>query len=159
MKLFFSLFFCFIITLNAQQTTINFSLETIEGDYVSLEQYLKEGPVYISFWALWCQPCRAELKVLQDIHKKFNKSGFNVVAINIDNTKSLAKVESFCSSQQFSFPVLLDPNSQVFRQFNGQALPYSLLINQQGEIVKIRTGYLPGDEKFIEEDIALLLNK
>jgi len=134
----------------------NLSVEDLNGNLVNLSD-LNKNILYINFWALWCQPCRAELKVLQDIYEEYNKSGVMFVGINIDTPKSLAKVKAFCSSQRISFPILLDPNSQLMNALNGQALPYSLLVDKNGDIVKIRTGYQTGDEKLIKEDLDALL--
>ncbi len=142
---------------NAQNQLINFSLEDLNGKNRTLAEFLEKGPVYINFWALWCQPCRAELKTMQAIYEKYSEKGFTLLAISIDTPRSLAKVKSFFASQNFTMPCLLDPNSKVFEKLNGQSLPYSILIDKSGKIVKTRTGYLPGDEKFIEQDIVKLL--
>jgi thioredoxin-related protein len=44
----------------------------------------------------------------------------------------------------------------VFQAFNGQNIPFSVLIDKDGKVVKRRIGYLPGDEKEIEADILRL---
>ncbi|KAF0161671.1 MAG: deoxyguanosinetriphosphate triphosphohydrolase [Ignavibacteria bacterium] len=143
----------------AQESQVkNLSAEDLNGNLVKLSMY-NNKILYISFWALWCQPCRAELKVLQNIFEEFEKKDVYFVGINIDTPRSLAKVKAFCSSQKITFPILLDPNSQLLNALNGQALPYSLLVDKDGKIVKIRTGYQTGDEKFIKDDINTLLNK
>ena len=56
------------------------------------------------------------------------------------------------------YPIVLDPNNQIFQKYNGQVMPYSLLINTIGEIEYKHTGYLPGDEVKLEEEINKLLN-
>ena len=140
-----------------QSSRIRFTLDNLEGESKTLESFLRKGPVYISFWALWCEPCKSEMKALQSLQDKFAEQGFTVLAINTDTPKSNAKVKAFVKTQRFTFPVLLDPNSQVFSQLNGKALPYSLLLHRSGKIVKVRTGYLPGDEKDIEQDVVKLL--
>ena len=142
-----------------EEKKLEIELETLDGETELLTTYLKEGPVYINFWALWCEPCKSEIKVLQQIHQKYNEYGFNVLAINHDTQKSLAKVKSFVATQNFSFPIFIDPNGEVFEQLNGKNIPYSLLIDRDGTIVKTRTGYFHGDEKDIEKDILPLLKK
>lgn len=137
---------------------LNFSLENINGELVSFDNYTAKGPVYLSFWALWCNSCKSELKALNPLYEKYKEKGLTILAINIDTPKSTAKVKSYISAHKFTMPVLLDPNVKVFELLNGQLLPYSLLIDTNGKILKVRKGFLPGDEKYIEEEISKLLS-
>jgi len=132
-------------------------LEGIDGKKYSLHEFLKEGPVYLCFWALWCIPCRAELKDLNSIQTMYKDKKVTILAINIDSPKSTAKVRSYVSTQKFNFKVLLDPNSNLFETLSGKNLPYSLLVNQNGEIIKTRNSYLPGDKQSIIEDFDQIL--
>jgi thiol-disulfide isomerase/thioredoxin len=151
------LIFSVSLVFSQKKTELDFTLETLDGEKVTLSEYLKKGPVYINFWAMWCIPCRSELKQLQPIYEAYKDSGFTILSINIDSPKSLTKVQSYVSSQNYTIPIFIDPNSRILEKLNGKYLPYSVLINQEGKIVKIRTGFLPGDEKEIEKDILELL--
>lgn len=162
-KIFPLLIFSFLIgSIYSQTRTLpDFSLESISGEKYSLYKLLDKGPVYINFWALWCVPCRAELKALQSIYEQLKNSNINIVAINIDSPRSSSKVKSFISSMKYTFSVLLDTNQEVFQKFGGSSLPYSILIDQNGKIVRLRNSFLPGDEKEILKEIenVLLENK
>jgi peroxiredoxin len=150
--------FLLIPNLYSQSKSVpDFKLETITGERVTLYELLKSGPVYINFWAMWCVPCRTELKAIQQIYDQFRDKGVSVVTINIDSPRSNSKVKSFISGQKYTFPVLLDPNQEVFKKLNGNSLPYSLLIDRDGNIRKVRNSYLPGDEKEITKDIQSIL--
>jgi peroxiredoxin len=159
MKKLYNLFFFLLLTnLFAQPKFIpDFKLETISGEKVSLYELLSSGPVYINFWAMWCVPCRAELKAIQQIYDEFKYKGVNIITINIDSPRSTSKVKSFVAGQRYTFPVLLDPNQEIFKKLNGYNLPYSLLIDRNGKVVKVRNSYLPGDEKEIVKDIQSIL--
>ena len=139
------------------QENFNFSLETLDDEEIQFSEFAKEGVVLVNFWALWCKPCRIEMKVLQKLYKKFNESGFEIIGVNQDTPRSLAKVESFISSLNVSYKIGLDPNGAFFRMFNGQALPLTLLF-KDGEIVYQSTGYLPGDEFKLEAEIIKALD-
>lgn len=135
----------------------DFNLESISGERVSFHQLIQIGPVYLNFWALWCVPCRAELKALQQIYEQFKDKNISIVAINIDSPKSSSKVKSFISGMKYTFPVLMDSNQEVFQKFGGSKLPFSLLIDKDGKIVKVRSSFLPGDEKEIINDLENIL--
>lgn len=144
----------------AQEKNIpDFKFESINGDKINFYDLLKAGPVYINFWALWCVPCRAELKALQSLYDTYKNKGINIIAVNIDLPRSSSKVKSFISAQKYSFPVFLDQNQEIFQKLNGRNLPYSLLIDTDGKIVKVRNSYLPGDEKEISKDIESVISR
>lgn len=147
-------------TGRAQSTSIsNLTFDELDGTTSKLSDYLRSGPVYLSFWALWCEPCKQELHALRSFAREHADDPFTILAVNQDSPKSLAKVKAYVRSQEYPFPVILDPNTQVFQAFNGQNLPFSVLIDTNGKVVTTRTGYLPGDEKEIERDILKLVTK
>lgn len=153
------------VTLSVSRTSAqgssltNLTLEELDGTTSKLSDYLRNGPVHITFWALWCVPCKEELRALKSFAKEHADDPFTILAVNQDSPRSLAKVKAYVKSQGFPFPVMLDPNTQVFQALNGQNLPFSVLIDKSGKIVATRTGYLPGDEKDIENDILKLITK
>lgn len=154
------LLFAFVGNVRGQSSSITgLTLESVNGTSTKLAEYLKKGPVYISFWALWCEPCKLELRALKSFAKEHEKDPFTILAVNQDSPKSLAKVKAYVKSQNYPFEVIVDPNTQVFQALNGQNLPFSVLIDRSGKIVATRTGYLPGDEKEIGDDILKLISK
>lgn len=160
MRKIFPIFFLIFISTSiySQSKSIpDFSLESISGERVSLHQLLKKGPVYLNFWALWCVPCRAELKALQSIYEQFKDKNISIIAINIDSPRSSSKVKSFISGNKYSFQVLMDTNQEVFQKFGGSNLPLSILIDKDGKIIKVRNSFLPGDEKEIMKDVENIL--
>ena len=139
------------------QDKVSFSFSTIENKNIQISELYKEGPVLINFWALWCEPCKVEMRSLKLLYDKYKNKGFTILGINQDSPKSVSKVRSYISSQRINFPVAIDPNSQLLQKFNGQSIPYSLLINEEGKIVYKNVGYLPGDEIELEKEIQKLL--
>ena len=151
----------FLITytfLQAQDKT-DFAIKTTDNKEIKLSELYSKGPVLVNFWALWCEPCKAEIKVLKNLYKKYQDKGFTILGINQDSPKSVSKVRAYISSQKINFPTALDPNNKYLQKFNGQSIPYSLLIDKDGEIVYKSVGYLPGDEVKLENQILKLLSE
>ncbi|NQS97285.1 MAG: TlpA family protein disulfide reductase [candidate division Zixibacteria bacterium] len=138
-------------------SAVNFTLDDIDGGLFILEDHLGEGPVLINFWATWCTPCKHELPHLQKLFEQYEEQGFLVITISEDTPKSQSKVKPYVRSRRFTFPVLLDPNGDVLRLFQGSSLPYQVLLDRQGNIIETHQGYSPGDEKVLEEKIVKLL--
>lgn len=149
----------FFMTKISFGQSYDFSLEDLDGNTVTLKGLLEKGPVMISFWALWCVPCKEEMRIMNEIYSKYKDSGFVYVAMNQDSPKSSAKVKSYIESKGYKFTVLLDYDGHVFENFGGQNLPFSLMINKKGEVVKTLSGYVSGDETKIEEDVVNLLHE
>ena len=121
-------------------------LDTIDGSYA-----------VINFWFLACEPCKKEMLYLSDFNLKYSKYGFKVLSVNTDNSRTLNKVKPFVNSQNYSFPVLLDPKSLFFRKVGAKVCPYLLVINDKGEIINRHSGYNPGDEIKLEQEIVSMM--
>ncbi|RPI14890.1 MAG: TlpA family protein disulfide reductase [Ignavibacteriae bacterium] len=137
----------------------DFDLNDLDGNSVKLTQLLEKGPVMLSFWALWCIPCKEEMKNLSEIYKIYQDSGFVYAAVNNDDTKSVGKVKSYIESKNYKFTVLLDTDKKVFETYGGQNLPFSILLNKKGEVVKTYSGFIAGDESKLEEDIIKVIKE
>ena len=153
------LFLSFSVTLSfSQNIDKNIILNPLMGKKIKLENYLSNGPVLINFWATWCAPCIKEMPYLDQFEKKYKDKGFSVLAVSVDNQKSLSQVRSFIKTKKFSFDIFLDPNMQIFKKLNGNLMPTNVLIDESGKVVWRHYGYLPGDEKKMEEQILNVLN-
>ncbi|MGB2957624.1 MAG: TlpA disulfide reductase family protein [Bacteroidota bacterium] len=133
------------------------TVSTLEGETLDLGSLARRGPTMVTFWALWCSPCKQELRALQSLYENYEEQGFSLVAINQDSPKSVSKVRSYVASQRYTFPVILDPNGQLLQRFNGQAIPFSVMLDSTGAVLHTMVGYLPGDEAEIEEKLLSIL--
>ena len=168
MKILSYLFLALTITVfaNAQEETTqtgrkapNFKLENIEGDYVELNQYLGKGPVLLSFFATWCKPCLEEMVENQKLYDEFKEKGFQLIGIATDDERTVAKVKPYVRSKHYTFPILLDTNSEVSRIYYAQAIPFTVLLDKNGTIVYSHLGYMRGDELQIKKRVKEMLEK
>jgi len=132
-------------------------LKDLNNKRQELSQYYSDGPILINFWNLACEPCKKEMKELDKLHLKYEKQGFEVVSINIDNTRNMSKVKSYVNSQKYAFSVLSDPRAELFRKMGAKVMPFVIIADSTGEIINRHVGYNPGDEKELEKEILHLL--
>ncbi|MBE0539289.1 MAG: TlpA family protein disulfide reductase [Ignavibacterium sp.] len=137
----------------------NFKLSNLDGKYIELNKETGSGPVLLSFWATWCKPCLEEMAEYNKIYEQYKDQGFSLLAISTDTEKSVAKVKPYIKSKDYKFKVLLDTNSETARKYYAQQMPYTVMIDKNGNIVYSHLGYMRGDEKKIEKLVVELLGK
>ena len=132
-------------------------LKDLDNKKVSMSKLIESKPTLISFWFLACEPCKKEMKYLDEFNKKYSESGFQVISINTDGSRALSSVEPFVDSKKYSFKVLSDPRSKYQRKLKGTSCPYTVMVNHEGDIVSRYVGYNPGDEVKLEKEIIKLI--
>ncbi len=135
----------------------NFKLHNIQsGKMESLKKY-RGKVVYLDFWASWCGPCRQSLPLLNVLRKELKRKGFEVVAVNLDENTNDAK--DFLKQFPVKYPILIDSKGRVPEKYNLPGMPTSFLIDKQGRVQEIHTGFKPKDMKSIRKGVISLLRK
>jgi peroxiredoxin len=133
-----------------------FSLPSRSGDTVSLDQ-LKGQVVMLNFWASWCGPCRKEMPLLDQMHKRYSSLGFTLLGVNVEaNTKD---AERWLAETPVSFPVVFDKDSKVSKLYDVNAMPSTVFIDRKGNVRYLHRGYKPGDESEYLNQIRALLKE
>jgi peroxiredoxin len=131
-----------------------FSLPSRAGDTVSLDQ-LKGKVVMLNFWASWCGPCRTEMPLLEQMHKRYSSLGFTLVGVNVE--ANTADAERWLKDTPVSFPVLFDRDSKVSKLYDVSAMPSTVFIDRKGNVRYLHKGYKAGDEgEYLNQIRALL---
>ncbi len=136
-----------------QAESVNFKLRDIEGNTVELDKLVETGPVLISFWATFCEPCKKEIPHLIELVDKYADQGMQLVLISVDTPRSQGKVRPYAQSRKWEHPVLLDPNGRQMKKLKGSNPPYTMIVTQE-DVVYRHSGYRPGDEKELAEVVA-----
>ena len=134
-----------------------FTLETTDGEKLSLDDALADGPVILDFWATWCKPCRKALPHLQDLYEAHRDDGLTVIAVSIDEPRNRPKIKSAVRSLGLNFPVLVDGDKEVARLYRVDSVPATFVISQAGRVTAYHRGYREGDEETLAAEIRELL--
>ena len=123
-------------TAAGQQYT-DFSLPDASGKRTALSEYVKRNKLtMIDFWASWCGPCRAEMPHVKKVYEAFHSKGFEIVGVSLDSKKDLWL--GAVKQMKMPWPQVCDLlvwKSPAAAAYNVSAIPATVLINQNGEIV------------------------
>lgn len=110
-----------------------FTVPSLTGGAVKLSNY-RGKVVFINFWATWCATCKVEMPSMEKLYQRFKDRGFEMLTISVDKDRSL--IEPFMKEYALTFPVLLDPDSQVAkRKYKTTGVPETFIVNREGIIV------------------------
>ena len=127
----------------AGKSAPDFALKSAEGSNLRLSEYRGEV-VLINFWATWCGPCRQEMPLLNDLYQRYERVGFKLLGVNIDDDSRRA--QAMAKELGVSFPVLFDENKEVSRLYQVEAMPVTVLVDREGTVRHVHLGYKPGYE-------------
>ncbi|MBU1747067.1 MAG: redoxin domain-containing protein, partial [Chloroflexi bacterium] len=139
----------------AGSTAPDFTLQTVDGQSVTLSDLRGTHVVLIDFWATWCGPCRQELPHVQDLYDTYRDRGLMV--LGLDLRESATQVQGFLAVNGYTFPMLLDRDGAVAQQYGVRGIPTSVVIDSQGIIRKVQVGYSAGAESELASVIESLL--
>ena len=157
-KLIFSLIIFSYSLMSADEGKLPvLKLKDLNNKRLDLSSLYADGPVAINAWNMSCEPCKKEMKYLNEFHIKYEDQGFKFISVNIDSPRSMSKVKSYIKSMKWEFPVLSDPRAEFFRKTGGKVMPYLLLVNRDGSIFKRHVGFNPGEEVALEVEIKEMI--
>jgi peroxiredoxin len=107
-----------------------FTLSGLDGKTYALDA-LRGKIVLVNFWATWCPPCRKEMPDMEKLYQRFASKGLIVLAVSDEKRET---VEEFLKKQNYTFPVLLDPDRKVNTSFSVEGIPKSFLFDRQGKL-------------------------
>ena len=154
--LFIVVFSGWMSLVSADQKGADFVLKSVADGNVRLSEHYGEV-ILLNFWATWCGPCRKELPVLEELQKKYERAGFSVLAVSVDDQD--VNVSAYVEPFNLSYPVLLDSQHEVVKQYDIQAMPGSVFLSRDGDIKYVHLGYKDGDEEKYSKIIESLLKE
>jgi len=95
--------------LKIGDTAPEFSIPDLEGNEFNMKEALSEGKgVLIFFWSIFCEPCKQELPIIQELTDAYSEKGIKVVGVVLDGTPMKEAISAFIGQENYSFRVLID---------------------------------------------------
>jgi thiol-disulfide isomerase/thioredoxin len=109
--------------------------------YVKIVQEHRGKPLLMTFWATWCEPCRDEYPMLNELAKQYGPKGLQVVGVNFNDDGDLILMRRFIARYKPVFPNYRKKHGDeagftqaVWPDWNG-ALPVSFFYDKDGKQV------------------------
>lgn len=118
---------------------------------------LKGRVLYVDFWASWCGPCKQSFPWMNDMHAKYAARGLEIVAINVD--AKAADAERFLATSAAKFRVAFDHKGDSAKQFGVKSMPTSFVVDGDGKITLVHSGFRDADRASLETAIVAALNQ
>ena len=117
------------------------TLPDLAGQPLVLRDHFAGRPLLINVWASWCAPCVEEMPELARFADAQGDNGVQVLGLALDTTDD---VRGFLQQVPVDYPIVIEtpgPRDASVQLGNAQGLlPYSVLFDAQGRLVKAKLG-------------------
>ncbi len=135
-------------------------LADMYGNTISANELVNpKGPLMITFFATWCDPCCQELNVIKSIYPELQERyGLELVVVSIDKYPNQVPLVANMMRQHGwnQFPLYFDVDRKLTDELQVQTIPSTLYVSPDGKIFEEVNGY-DGDTP--EEHIREVLDK
>jgi thiol-disulfide isomerase/thioredoxin len=128
-----------------------YNAEALHRSTLSLDGLVGADPeepgvklVVLSFFATFCEPCKREMPVLQQMQETYGDRGLRVVLVSIDREEGAdSKIAELVRKNHVTFPVLRDRFNFLARRYLGEKapLPSVFFIGKDGTVKAMNRGY------------------
>jgi cytochrome c biogenesis protein CcmG, thiol:disulfide interchange protein DsbE len=127
----------------------DFQATTVDGKTVRLSDF-KGKPVWLTFGASWCQPCRAENPDIKAVYENAKASGLEVLAVFI--SEDAAAVREYADRVGLGYQKVADPDTAIASQYRILGIPSHFFIDSAGVLRQLKIGSL--DQAAMEQAVA-----
>lgn len=103
------------------------------------------------FWADWCPACRKEFPETQAYYEKLKSDKFELLAVNVAQPREAS--EEFQRKYKASFPMLLDTDGKISKQYGVEELPTNYFIDTEGKVARRIIGWIG------EQQVRVMINQ
>jgi thiol-disulfide isomerase/thioredoxin len=115
------------------------AVHDLDGKSVDLGQYLGKKPVFLEFWATWCELCKELLPRVRQAQAAYG-SKVEFIGVNVTVNQSPERVRKYLADTKPPFRTLYDDEGTSTRAYSVPATSYVVIVDRSGKIAYTGTG-------------------
>jgi cytochrome c biogenesis protein CcmG/thiol:disulfide interchange protein DsbE len=127
----------------------NFQVQGLDGKTYQLSDF-RGRPVWITFWATWCPPCRAENPDIQEVYAANQGQGLVILALSIGEDTST--VRGYVQRTGLTYAIGLDQATEIAARYRIVGIPTHFFVDRDGILREWRIGSM--SKKTMEKNVA-----
>ena len=116
----------------------------LDGRGVDLGRYVGVRPVFLEFWATWCELCAQLMPTVEAAHAR-DGSQVEFIGVNVSVNQSPARVRRYLAEHKPPFRTLYDDQGISTRAYRVPTTSYVVIIDRSGRVAYTGSG---GDQQF-----------
>lgn len=122
-----------------------FALDDLEGKPFDLAKSAPEKVHLLVFWSIFCEPCKAEMPLIQRLYEQYKPKGFDVLAIAMDGEPMKKSIQGLVRQQGYTFRAFIDKLAAdesfvVADPYGVAGTPTLYLVDRAGKIALAEVG-------------------
>ncbi|MGH7509933.1 MAG: TlpA family protein disulfide reductase [Gemmatimonadales bacterium] len=122
----------------------------LDGKSVDLGQYIGKKPVFLEFWATWCEVCEELLPRVRAAQAAYGAE-VEFIGINVTVNQSRDRVRKYVETHQPGFRTLYDEEGTSVRAYQVPATSYVVVVDRSGKVAYTGTGGRQEFEKVLSQ--------
>lgn len=103
---------------------------------------LRGKVVVLNLFASWCDPCKAEAPILEQMQRTLVHQNATILGVTYDDNTSDA--QQFVRSQHINYPVVRDVTGNFAHAYGATGIPETFVIDRDGRVAALRRYQLAG---------------
>lgn len=114
-------------------------INDLDGKPVDLGRYIGKRPLFLEFWATWCEVCEELLPRVRAAQAAYGAQ-VEFIGVNVTINQSRDRVRRYVETHQPPFRTLYDDEGASTRAYQVPATSYVVIVDRSGKVAYTGTG-------------------
>ncbi len=111
----------------------------LDGNVVDLGRYIGKKPLFLEFWATWCELCEELLPQVRAAQARYG-SEVEFLGVNVTVNQSRERVRRYLDQHKPPFRTLYDAEGVSTRAYQVPATSYVVIVDRGGKVAYTGSG-------------------